>query len=286
MDIIPCEASLGATVRGVDLSRELDAADFGAIEAAWYERGVLIFPGQNLSDDQQIAFSRRFGKLERLIMQDVGGNPEIGLLSNLKADGGLWDHKSEQGLFLEGNRGWHTDSSFKRVPALASLLSARRVPTSGGGTEFADMRAAYDALDAGMQAWLADKSAVHSYIYSQGLVGGLSVLSEEEQAALPPVEHPIVRSHPVTGRRNLYIGRHASHIVGEDEGESRALLQKLCDEACRAPRIFTHMWRQGDIVIWDNRCMLHRGQTWPGDQARSMARTTIAGEAGDNEWNL
>ena len=286
MDITPCDATLGATVTGVDLSRDLDDATFELIEDAWYDRGVLIFPDQNLNDAQQIAFSRRFGQLERLITKDIEGIPEIALLSNVRSDGSLWEHKSEMGLFLEGNRGWHTDSSFKRVPAMASLLSGRRVPDSGGGTEFADMRAAWDDLNLATQDWLEDKIAVHSYIYSQGLVGGLSVLTEEEQEALPPVEHALVRTHPKTGRKNLYMGRHASHIQGEDIEESRALLQRLADDACLPPRVICHMWQEGDIVIWDNRCMLHRGQTWPGDQARVMARTTIAGETSDNEWSL
>ena len=287
MDITPFDATLGATISGVALGAELDETAFGAIEAAWHQYGVLIFPEQNLSNEEHIAFSRRFGELERLIMKDMGGNPEIGMLSNLKDDGSLWPHESEHGLYLKGNRGWHTDSSFKRVPAMGSLLAAHRVPDSGGGTEFADMRAAYDELEPDMQAWLEDRVAVHSYMYShQGLVGGLTVLSEGEQAALPPVEHPLIRTHPKTGRKNLYIGRHASHILGEDECESRALLQKLCDDACRPPRTITHYWNAGDIIIWDNRCVLHRGQTWPGDQARVMARTTIAGEAGGNEWAL
>jgi alpha-ketoglutarate-dependent 2,4-dichlorophenoxyacetate dioxygenase len=286
MEITPSEAAPGAVVTGVDLTQELDDAVFGAIEAAWHDHGVLFFPGQNLDDAQQAAFSRRFGELERLIFDDCGGNPEIGLLSNVRPDGGLWPHKSEHGLFLEGNRGWHTDSSFKRVPAMASLLTARRVPTTGGETDFADMRAAYDALAPEMQDWLEDKVAVHSYIYSQGLIGGLSVLSEDEQAALPPVEHKLIRVHPRTGRKNLYIGRHASHIVGQDLEESRALLQKLCDDACQPPRVVRHTWAEGDIVIWDNRCMLHRGHIWPGDQARVMARATIAGEDAGNEWAL
>jgi alpha-ketoglutarate-dependent 2,4-dichlorophenoxyacetate dioxygenase len=286
MDITPCAATLGATITGMDLAADMDQATFGAIEAAWYEYGVLIFPGQSLSNEAHIAFSRRFGELERSITGDTSGNPEIIMLSNVKRDGSLWPHESEHGLFLKGNTGWHTDSSFKRVPSMASLLSAHRVPESGGGTEFADMRAAYDALEPDMQAHLEGKVAVHSYMYSQGLVGGLSVLNEAEQAALPPVEHPIIRRHPKTGRKSLYIGRHASHILGEDEGESRALLQNLCDDACQSPRTITHFWNAGDIVIWDNRCILHRGQTWPGEQARVMARTTIAGESGRNEWAL
>ena len=286
MQITPSEATLGAVITDVDLGDALDDATFAAIEAAWYERGVLIFPQQNLENHAHIAFSRRFGSLERSIKNEANSEPEIIMLSNLKADGTLWPHKSEHGLFLAGNRGWHTDSSFKRVPAMASLLAAHQVPDSGGGTEFADMRAAYDDLDHDMRDWLEDRTAVHSYLYSQGLVGGLAVLSEAEQHALPPVEHPLVRVHPKTGRRNLYMGRHASHIKGEDELESRALLQKLVDQACQPPRTITHDWRAGDLVIWDNRCVLHRGQVWPGDQARVMARTTVAGVAGGNEWNL
>jgi len=286
MEIRPHDGAPGATITDIDLRQNPSAENFAGIKAAWFEYGVLFFPGQNLSDDEQIAFSRRFGDLERLIFDDRGGNPEIGLLSNVKPDGSLWAHQSEHGLFLEGNRGWHTDSSFKRIPSMASLLSAKRVPDSGGGTEFADMRAAYDALDADLQAWLEDKVAVHNYLYSQGKVGGLSVMTEEEQAALPPVEHPIIRTHPATGRKSLYIGRHASHILGEDVAQSRALLEKLCADACQAPRIVTHLWQAGDIALWDNRCMLHRGHTWPGDQARVMARTTVAGESGDNEWSL
>ncbi|MDE0944316.1 MAG: TauD/TfdA family dioxygenase [Alphaproteobacteria bacterium] len=286
MDIIPCEATLGATITGIDLSTNLDDETFCAIEAAWHQYGVLIFPEQNLSDDQHIAFSRRFGELERMITKNFTDREEFAWLSNVKEDGTLWPHKSEHGLYLEGNRGWHTDSSFKPVPAMASLLAAHQVPDTGGGTEFADMRSAYDALAGEMQDYLEDKIAVHSYLYSQGLVGGLSVLDEAEQDALPPVEHAVVRTHPRTGRKSLYLGRHASHIKGEDKLESRALLQKLCDDACQAPWTITHIWGAGDLVIWDNRCMLHRGQTWPGDQARVMARTTIAGETTNNEWTL
>lgn len=277
-------ATLGARVRGVDL-RHADDASFDAIEAAWHEHAVLVFPEQHLDDAAQIAFSRRFGALERLIVKDVP-NPEIGMLSNLRPDGALIEPGGSYALFLLGNTFWHTDSSFKRVPAKASLLSARRVPREGGETEFADMRAAWAALDPVLADWLAERRAVHSYRYSQGLIGGVDVLSEEEWQALPPVEHPVKRVHPATGRPALYVGRHASHLVGEDEAESRALLEKLTYEAAQPPRVFAHRWSEGDLVIWDNRCVLHRGRTWPADQARVMARTTIAGDEADNEWSL
>lgn len=278
------DTTLGAIVRGVTL-RELGDAAFRKIEAAWHTYGVLIFPEQHLNDEEQVAFSRRFGSLERLIIQGAA-NPEIGVLSNVKADGTLIEPKGSYALFLLGNTFWHTDSSFKATPAKASLLSARAVPTEGGETQWADMRAAYDALDEHTRADLEGAAVVHSYRYSQGLIGGVDVLSEEEWKALPPVEHPIVRTHPATRRKNLFIGRHASHIKGRDVDESRALLNRLTAEAAVAPRVFTHRWSEGDIGIWDNRCVLHQGRTWPDDQPRTMARTTIAGEDGDNAWAL
>ena len=285
LEIHPIEgATLGARVGGVDL-RRVDDALFRKIEDAWHAHGVLVFEGQGLGDDEQVAFSRRFGALERLITGRAG-NAEIAPLSNVRPDGSLVPPEGNYALFLLGNTFWHTDSSFKRVPAKASLLSARVVPSQGGETEWADMRAAYDALAPDVQREIEDLVAVHSYRYSQGLIGGLDVLSEADWEALPPVEHPLVRVHPATGRKSLYAGRHASHIVGRPVEEGRALLERLTAEAAVPPRVFRHRWQVGDLVIWDNRCVLHRGHTWPADQARTMARTTIAGEAGDNEWTL
>ena len=277
-------ATLGARVSGVDL-RKLDDASFAELEAAWHEHAVLIFEAQFLSDDEQVAFSRRFGALERLIT-DKAPNPEIATLSNLRANGELIEPEGSYALFLLGNTFWHTDSSFKRVPAKASILSARRVPRDGGETEWTDMRAAYDALDAELRAHIQDAVAIHSYRYSQGLIGGVEVLSDEEWDALPPVEHPLVRVHPATRRKSIYAGRHASHVEGMDEEQGRALLERLTRDAAQAPRVARHHWLEGDLVIWDNRCVLHRGRTWPADQARVMARTTVAGETAGNEWSL
>ena len=286
LQIVPTEATLGAVVRGVRLA-ELDDADFAAIERAWHDHAVLAFPDQHLSEAEQASFSRRLGPLERsLTANNVGADPEIIVLSNMREDGSLWPAGSAHGLFLRGNNYWHTDSSYKRVPSKGSALAARVVPATGGETAFADMRAALDALDPGMRDYLEGKSAVHSYAYSQGKVGGTETLSADEWDALPPVEHPILRRHPATGRDALYIGRHASHIVGEDEGDGRALLERLCAEACRAPRVFVHRWRVGDLVLWDNRCVLHRGLGHPPDQGRYMTRTTLAGDGASNEWSL
>ena len=286
IDIAPTESTLGAIVTGVGLA-QIDDATFAPIEEAWHEYAVLAFPEQNLSDETHIAFSRRFGALERNVTaNNVGDNPEVIVRSNLREDGSLWKPDSSHGLFLKGNSYWHTDSSFKSVPSKASLLRACRVPSEGGDTEFADMRAAYDALDPELQERLYGKVAMHSYAYSQNQVGGMQALSEEEWNAIPPVEHPVVRTHPATGRKNLYIGSNASHIKGEDVEESRRLLKSLCEEACQAPRTYKHSWRPGDLVMWDNRCVLHRGHAYPADEARVMVRTTVAGDDADNEWRL
>ena len=284
-EIRPTAATLGAVVSNVRLNA-LDDGAFALIEAAWHARAVLIFPGQHLSEEEQVDFSRRFGPLERsLTKTHTQGDPAIIHLSNVKKDGTLWEADSDTGRLLKGNNYWHTDSSYKRIPAKASLLTAKIVPKTGGETAFADMRAAYDALEPAMQDWLADKTAVHSYAYSQGKVGGMGGITQDEWDDLPPVEQPLIRTHPATGRRNLYIGRHASHIVGEDHDQSRKLLEELCIEACRPPRIHIHKWQVGDLVIWDNRCVLHRGLGHPPDQPRRMVRTTVAGDSDEaNEW--
>ena len=284
-EITPTDATLGAVVSNVRLNA-LDDDAFAAIEEAWHNHAVLVFADQHLTEEEQVAFSRRFGPLERsLTKTHTKGDPAIIHLSNVKKDGTLWGAQSDTGLMLKGNNYWHTDSSYKRIPAKASLLSAKIVPTTGGETAFADMRAAYDELDPAMQDWLEDKIAVHSYAYSQGKVGGTGALTQDEWDALPAVEQPVIRIHPATGRRNLYVGRHASHIVGEDPDESRTLLEMLCEDACRPPRIHIHKWQVGDLVIWDNRCVLHRGLGHPPDQPRRMVRTTVAGDSDDaNEW--
>ena len=280
----PLDATLGATVRGVDLKEPIDDEAFRNIHTAWLAHAVLVFPGQFLDDESHEAFSRLFGRLERVITRREESTEVISNLSNVGKDGSLIEPDGSRALYLKGNSYWHTDSSFKRVPAKASLLSARQVPTEGGETEFADMRAAWDRLDPETQARLDGKVALHSYRYSQGKVGGLDTLSGAELANLPPVEHPVVRTHPETGRKNLYIGRHASHILGEDVDESRELLGMLCEEACRPPRVFSHRWEAGDLVMWDNRCALHRGRPYPPEQPRAMRRTTVAGDVADNEW--
>ena len=283
MRIQPLDATLGATVEEVALT-DLGPGDWEAIEAAFHDYGVLVFPGQHLDDKQQKQFSRRFGRLERGISARSKVQ-DIARLSNQTRDGGVAADGSALHLFLKGNQYWHADSSFKVVGAKCSLLSARVVPSAGGETEFADMRAAWKALDEEMRAFLLEKNAEHHYWYSQSKVGGTELLAQEDWDALPPVQHPIVRTHPATGRKNLYIGRHVSHVVGMEKEVGRALIEKLIDDACQPPRTFSHRWQVGDLVAWDNRCVLHRGHSWPVDEPRTMHRTTVAGD-GDNPWAL
>ena len=286
MRIEAVNATLGAIVDAVDV-RDIEDKTFAEIEAAWFEYGVLVFRGQKFDDESQIRFSERFGVLERLLTTSIeGARPEIFYVTNIDADGEFDQSGGSRDLFNKGNQLWHTDSSFKRVAAKGSMLRAVVLPASGGQTEFADMRAAYDALDEKRKAWLDDKVAVHSYRYSQGQIGGLDLKSNAELDAIPPVEHQVVKTHPDSRRKLLYLGRHASHLVGEDLEASRALLQDLCAAACQPPRVYTHEWLPGDVVLWDNRCVLHRARPWPADEKRDMRRTTIAGDDPKNEWSM
>ncbi|MDH4145489.1 MAG: TauD/TfdA family dioxygenase [Acidimicrobiia bacterium] len=280
--------SVGAEVRGLDLCR-VDARWFAHLLELWWEHAVLVFPGAGLDEAEQVAFSRRFGRLERLTSRAraaaLGPRAEIGTVTNLDRWGTPVPAGSSLDRFLSGNRRWHSDSSFKAVPAKASLLSARVVPSVGGETEWADARAAYDALASTERRALAALSAVHSYRESQGMVGGTDVLPAQDWAELVDVTHPVVRRHPDSGRRSLFVGRHAVRVVGWPAEPGRDLLAGLTDFVGRPERVHTHRWAAGDLVLWDNRCVLHRVREWPSGEARVMTRTTVAGD-GPNEWAL
>lgn len=281
MHIEPTGATLGAVVSDVSLAT-LSDDEFAEIYQAWLDHAVLAFPAQHLSDADHVAFTTRFGRLELGFKRSM--KRTVGKLSNVTADGRIASPDSLQARFLTGNNDWHSDSSYKRVGAKASLLAAHVVPTEGGETEWADMRAAHDALDERTRQSLEGRVAVHSYRFSHTPFGGLDILDEGELDFLPDVQHPILRTHPETGRRVLFVGRHASHVIGDDRDDSRARLRQLTAEACQPPRLWKHRWSPGDLVIWDNRAVLHRGHPWPTDQARTMVRTTVAGDDPDNEW--
>jgi len=273
IEVCPTDATLGAIVRGVQL-RDLDERDWRTIEDAFHEHAVLIFPGQHLDRSQQAAFGRRFGEFDSLVAR-TGTVP----ISNLLPDGTLRDARDPIMGILRGNEGWHTDSSYMPLAAKASILSAEVVPTRGGETEWADMRAAWVALAPDTKRRIEELAAHHSLVHSQAKIGetapGRFGYGYEGHAA--PLR-PLVKQHPVTGRRSLFIGRHAYGIPGLDEDESQRLLDDLLDFACRPPRVFGHRWQAGDVAIWDNRCVLHRARPWDPAEARVMHHTRIAGE--------
>jgi alpha-ketoglutarate-dependent taurine dioxygenase len=277
--IEPTGATLGAVVTGVRVASMTDA-EWTMIESAFHEHGVLVLPAQHLSDAEQVAFGRRFGEL----------SIETLTFTNCTDDGALLPPEDPLMRHLAGNEGWHTDSSFQTLSAKASMLSARRVPSVGGETEWADMRAAYDALDDETRDRIADLSAFHSLYYSQFRLGVDPRVTAEANARLvgtttvatPMVveapQRPLVKIHPVTGRPALYIGRHAYGIPGMDPAESTKLLEDLIDFACQPPRVYRHRWEPGDVAIWDNRCVLHRARPFDPNEARFMVHTRVAGE--------
>jgi alpha-ketoglutarate-dependent 2,4-dichlorophenoxyacetate dioxygenase len=269
---------------GLDITRPLSAEEVAAVEAGMDRFAVLVFHDQKLTDEQQMAFTRHFGALE----DARGGNitkPEdrrlqVGMndVSNLGRDGAPMARDSRQRLFNLGNMLWHSDSSYRPIPAKYSLLSARVVNPVGGNTEFADMRAAYDALDAATRAEIEDLVCEHSLMYSRGSLGMLDY-SEEERAMFRPVRQRLVRTHPVTGRRSLYLSSHAGSIVGMPMPEARILLRDLNEHATQPRFVYVHTWRPGDLVIWDNRQVMHRVRRYDERQPRDMRRTTLAGDA-------
>jgi alpha-ketoglutarate-dependent 2,4-dichlorophenoxyacetate dioxygenase len=269
----------GVEIVSVDV-KAVDEAAFAEIVAAFNEHSVLLFRGQSLTDEQQIAFSRRFGPLEttiRSINTQDKTLPHIANLSNVDADNRLIPAGDKRNVFNAGNQMWHTDSSFKKVPAHASLLSAREIPAEGGETQFASMRVAYDRLPADMHRFLEGKVAIHSFVYSRGLVDD-GLMPPEHAAQVPPVRQALVRANPVNGRKAFYVGSHACEIVGMPTAEARALLRELRETATRPELVYTHRWQVGDLVMWDNRCMLHRGRPWDESKYRRvMHRTTVAG---------
>jgi alpha-ketoglutarate-dependent 2,4-dichlorophenoxyacetate dioxygenase len=284
ISIRPLHPVFVGEVTGVDVSRPLEPQEVAAIEAGMDKYGFIVFPGQIITDEQQMAFTRNFGAIE----DARGGNvtkPQdkrlvtgMNDVSNLGKDGKPLARDSRQRLFNIGNMLWHSDSSFRAIPAKYSLLSARVVNKKGGNTEFADMRAAYDALDDETRAEIADLVCEHSLMYSRGSLGFLDY-SEEEKAMFKPVRQRLVRSHPVTGRKSLYLSSHAGAILGMPMPEARMLLRDLNEHATQPKFVYVHKWTLGDLVIWDNRQVMHRVRRYDDSQPRDMRRTTVAGDA-------
>jgi alpha-ketoglutarate-dependent 2,4-dichlorophenoxyacetate dioxygenase len=280
--VTPLHPTLGAEIRGVDLTHPVMPEVFAEIDAAFSRYGILVFPDQPLTDEQQLAFSRLFGALE--VNPNYAGakmrlRPDIADISNLDAEGQVLARDDRRNLFNIGNQLWHTDSSFKRIPAKCSLLSARELPSSGpiggGETEFADMRAAWDALPEAKKRQLHGLVVEHSIFRSRSQLG-FADFNDEIFKALPPVPQALVRHHRHSGRTSLYLASHASHVIGWPVEEGRALIEELIAFATQPQFVYQHRWAVGDLVIWDNRCTMHRGRPYDDTQRRVLHRTTVS----------
>jgi alpha-ketoglutarate-dependent 2,4-dichlorophenoxyacetate dioxygenase len=270
-------------VTGVDLRAPLDAAEVAAIEAGMDRFAVLRFRDQPIDDAQQLAFARNFGPLELATGDIVQGaerrlSMEINDISNLDKNNQVMARDDRKRLFSLGNMLWHSDSSFKATPAKYSLLSARVIPSSGGNTEFADMRAAWDALDDETRTLVRDLVCEHSQLYSRGSLG-FTDFTDEERARFAPVPQRLVRRHPVTGRLSLFLASHAGAIRGWPVPEARMLLRDLTEHATERRFVVVHEWRAHDLVMWDNRVTMHRARRYPADQVRDLHRVTVADSA-------
>jgi alpha-ketoglutarate-dependent 2,4-dichlorophenoxyacetate dioxygenase len=276
-------------VTGIDCGKKLDRADVAAVEADMDRYAVLVFRDQDITDEQQLAFTRHFGELENYRTAghirkrtDSRLAPGMADFSNLDRNGRIISAEDRVWFFKLGDRLWHSDSSFRRVPAKYSLLSGRVLPSWGANTEFADMRAAYDALDARTKAEIEDLVCEHSLIYSREAIG-FTDLTEDERAAFKPVRQRLVRTHPVTGRKSLFLSSHAGAIVGWTIPEARVFLRDLTEHATQREFVHAHAWRPHDLVMWDNRTTMHRARRFDRNEVRDVRRTTLAGDVATME---
>ena len=281
MELVPMGPGFGVEVKGVGI---LDVASDGdayqAVRAAFEEHSLLLFRNQPVADDIQVGFSRAFGPLELTKVASLGAGSFYSRLTNVGLNGELVPVTDRQVLIAQANALWHTDSSFKKVPALASVLSARVLPGADGDTEFTSTRLAWERLPAGLQAKLADAIATHSYANSRDQIHP-DLANAEERRALPPVRWRMNWRNPKNGKRALYIASHAYAIDGMDDRDARQLLAELMDETTKREHVYVHKWRPGDVLMWDNRAMLHRGRPWDYNKERSMVRTTISATNAD-----
>jgi alpha-ketoglutarate-dependent 2,4-dichlorophenoxyacetate dioxygenase len=284
MRFVPIGTEFAAEVEEIDLSAPLDADAVKAIHAGMDRYAVLVFHGQKLTDEQQIAFTRSLGKIElntannvtRLDQRRLG--IEMSDISNLDQHGNMLARDDRRRAFNLGNRLWHSDSSFKAVPAKYSLLSARIVPCASGNTEFADMRAAYDGLDGETKAEIEDLVTEHSLLFSRGQIG-FTEFTPEERVKFAPVRHRLVRTNQATGRKSLFLSSHIGGIVGWPVPEALAFVRDLAEHATKPQFVYTHAWRQHDLVMWDNRQTMHRARRYKEtSEVRDMRRTTLEGD--------
>ena len=283
--IRPLATSFAGEVSGIDIARPIRREEVAVIEKGMDTHAVLVFRDQNVTDEQQLAFTLNFGELENYKTpghvrkpEDDRLGPGIADFSNLDKHGNIMSAEDRVWFFKLGDRLWHSDSSFRPIPAKYSLLSGRIIPSWGANTEFADMRAAYDGLDARTKGEIEDLVCEHSLIYSRAAIGMVD-LTPEEIAAFKPVRQRLVRVHPVTGRKSLFLSSHAGAIVGWTIPEARVFLRDLTEHATQREFVYSHPWRQHDLVMWDNRATMHRGRRFDRNEVRDVRRTTLAGHA-------
>jgi len=285
LSIRPLHPHFAGEVTGLDITRPLAAADVAAIEAGMDRYAVLAFPDQPLTDEQQCEFSRNFGELEVTLIgqlskpeeRRLGNRLELGDISNLTARNELRARDDEKRMYALANRLWHSDASFRAHGAGYTLLHSRVVPSKGGNTEFADMRAAYDALDAATKAEIEDLVCEHSIVFSREQIG-FAVAGGENADKLKPVRHRLVITHPVTGRKSLYLASHIGGIVGWPVPEARAFIRDLMEHATQPEFVYVHKWRVNELVMWDNRTVMHRARRFDDlHEVRDLRRTSIKG---------
>jgi alpha-ketoglutarate-dependent 2,4-dichlorophenoxyacetate dioxygenase len=281
MDIVPLGPGFAAELRGVRLADvAFDDAVYAAARAALEEHSVLVFRGQEVTDELQLAFSRRFGSPEVTKVGSQGTGSHFVILSTIGPDGKVVPADHRLSLRNKANQLWHTDSSFKRVPALTSILSGRIIPANGGETEYVSTRLAFERLDASLREKLQNCFAWHDYAHSRGQIAP-DLASPEERAALPPQCWRMVWKNPANGRRAIYLASHAYAVEGMPPSEGKKLIDELMALATAPGTSYLHPWRKGDVVMWDNRATMHRGRPWPAHEARLMVRTTISATEAD-----
>lgn len=285
LSIAPLHRDLGAEVTGVDVSGPLDAATVAAIDAAVDAYSFVVFPDQDFDDAKQLAFTEALGAAEpsHVAKGEEGRIEYFGTIGNVRADGTAAGSDDRKVRFLTGNNLWHSDASFKPIPAKLSIMCAYETPDEGGETLFVSNRAAYERLDRAEQRRLDPMIGIHDYVFSRSKVAPDAV-SPSLAASLPPVRQRLVRSNPGNGRKNIFIGSHVREIEGMAEPESRSLLDDLTERATPADAILTYAWRPGDVAIWDNRCLMHRGAGYDADRFRRyMRQTRVSGAANSLE---
>src|SRR4051812_4779367 len=268
--------SLGAEISGVELAGDLEDRVFRALYRAFLRYQVLLFPPQDLPPGRQVAFARRFGEVQIHVMNQyhADGYPELYRLSNLDANGKLTGKHPDKGTLA-----WHTDGSWQRVTGQATIIYGEVMPESGGETHFCDMYGAYERLDATWKARIANLRAVHNLDFSRTRRHGEDLMTEEQKQAKPPVDHPIVRTHPETGRKCVFLGDHAEYIIGMGYDEGRAFIEELNALAIHPDLTYEHRWTPGELIMWDNRCVMHRATDYdPAKQRRVIRRCTTIGE--------